>query len=89
VQTHRPPTLQPLGVGRVTAVPPDISQLGMNDEQSDKVLELVVFAFEEGTTREQFMGTVDGVTGWIRSQPGFTSYDLNYSAEEHKWVFAA
>ncbi|MGH2578699.1 MAG: hypothetical protein ACRDG9_13275 [Actinomycetota bacterium] len=61
----------------------------MNDEQTDKVLELVVFALKDGTTREQFMGTVDGVTRWIRSQPGFMSYDLSYSAEEHKWVFSA
>jgi hypothetical protein len=61
----------------------------MNDEQTTKVLELVVFALKVGTTREQFMGTVDGVTVWIRSQPGFISYDLSYSADEHKWVFAA
>jgi hypothetical protein len=61
----------------------------MNDEQASKVLELVVFVLKDGTTREQFMGTIDGVSGWIRSQPGFVSYDLSYSAEEHKWVFAA
>jgi hypothetical protein len=56
----------------------------MNNEQTNKVLELVVFALKEGTTREQFMGTVDGVSGWIRSQPGFMSYDLSYSTGEHK-----
>ena len=61
----------------------------MNDEQTDKVLELVVFALTEGTTRNQFMGTVDSMLGWIRSQPGFMSYDLSFSAEEDKWVFAA
>lgn len=61
----------------------------MNGEQTGKVLELVVFVLKEATTREQFMGTVDSMSGWIRSQPGFMSYDLSYSAEEDKWVFAA
>jgi hypothetical protein len=36
---------------------------GHGQRQTNKVLELVVFALEEGTTHEQFMGTVDGVTG--------------------------
>jgi hypothetical protein len=62
--------------------------MGMTNEQADKVLELVVFTLKEGTTREQSLSTVDGMSGWIRSQPGCASYDMSYSVDD-KWVFAA
>ena len=51
-----------------------------------KVLELVVYQLHEGVSREQFLGTNDAVSSWIRQQPGFISRELVYDAEGDRWV---
>src|SRR5687767_7168202 len=58
----------------------------MPQQQTERVLELVVFKVKEGVTREQFLGTVDAVSTWVRAQPGFLSRDLSYSATEDRWI---
>jgi hypothetical protein len=50
------------------------------------VLELVVYKLHEGVSREQFLGTNDAVSSWIRQQPGFISRELVYDAEGDRWV---
>ncbi len=50
------------------------------------VLELVVYQLHKGTSREQFLGTNDAVSSWIRQQPGFISRELVYDAEGDRWV---
>ncbi len=54
--------------------------------EARKVLELVVFKLGEGVTREQFLATNDGVSAWIREQPGFLSRDLVHDAGGDRWV---
>ncbi len=58
------------------------------DQQSrrGKTLELVVFGLEEDVSHEEFMDTVEAVSVWARSQPGFISRELSYSAESGKYV---
>src|SRR5688500_10360480 len=51
-----------------------------------KVLELVVFKLNDGVSREQFLGTVDGVSSWIGRQPGFVSRELAHDAEGDRWI---
>jgi hypothetical protein len=51
-----------------------------------KVLELVVFRLLEGVTREQLLGAVDAVSGWISTQPGFVSRELCCDAEGDRWI---
>ena len=51
-----------------------------------KILELVVFALNEGVSREQFLGTNDAVSAWISKQPGFISRELSYDAEGDRWI---
>jgi hypothetical protein len=51
-----------------------------------KVLELVVYQLHKGVSREQFLGTNDAVSSWIRQQPGFLSRALVYDAEGDRWV---
>ncbi len=51
-----------------------------------KVLELVVYKLQQGVSREQFLGTNDAVSSWIRQQPGFISRELVYDAEGDRWV---
>lgn len=58
----------------------------MATEQAGKILELVLFKLRDGATREQLLATVDGVSEWAKTQPGFISRDLSYSAEEDKWI---
>jgi len=55
-------------------------------EQNERVLELVVFTVKDGVTRERLLGTVDAVSEWARSQPGFVSRDLSYNASQGKWI---
>ncbi|HEX5995001.1 MAG TPA: hypothetical protein VFY84_07660 [Jiangellales bacterium] len=55
-------------------------------KQSDRVLELVVFSLKDGVSRERLLGTVDAVSAWARSQPGFVSRDLSHNAEQDKWI---
>ncbi len=56
------------------------------ERQPDRMLELVVFTLKYGVTREQLLGTVDAVSAWARSQPGFISRDLSHNAEQDKWI---
>jgi hypothetical protein len=56
------------------------------ESQAGRALELVVFKLAEGVSREQFLGTVDAVSEWIGTQPGFVSRDLSYDAEGDRWV---
>jgi hypothetical protein len=51
-----------------------------------KVLELVVFKLRGRVNREQFLGTVDGVSAWAEQQPGFISRELSYDAEGDRWI---
>jgi hypothetical protein len=51
-----------------------------------RVLELVLFKLKDGATREQLLATVDGVTRWAGSQPGFVSRDLAYSEADDRWI---
>jgi hypothetical protein len=51
-----------------------------------KVLELVVYQLHKGVSREQFLGTNDAVSSWIRQQSGFLSRELVYDAEGDRWV---
>jgi antibiotic biosynthesis monooxygenase (ABM) superfamily enzyme len=55
-------------------------------ETEGKVLELVVYKLHEGVSREQFLGTNDAVSSWIRQQPGFISRELVHDAEGDRWV---
>jgi hypothetical protein len=52
----------------------------------EKVLELVVFKLVDGVSREQFLGTVDGVSRWISRRPGFVSRELAYDEEGDRWI---
>ncbi len=51
-----------------------------------KVLELVVFSLRAGTSREEFLGTVDAVSAWISEQPGFVSRSLVEDREGARWI---
>jgi hypothetical protein len=50
------------------------------------VLEFVVFKLNEGVSRGQFLGTVDAVSSWIGTQPGFVSRVLCHDAEGDRWI---
>lgn len=58
----------------------------MTVEHAAKVLELVVFQLKPGATRDQLLGTVDAVSEWAKTQPGFVSRDLSYSAGDDRWI---
>jgi hypothetical protein len=58
----------------------------MAAEQDQKVLELVVFKLRDGATNDQLLATVDRVSDWVKTQPGFISRDLTYSASEDRWI---
>ncbi len=51
-----------------------------------KVLELVVFNLRAGTSREEFLGTVDAVSSWIAEQPGFVSRSLVEDRADGRWI---
>jgi hypothetical protein len=51
-----------------------------------KVLELVVFKLAPGVSREQFLGTADGLSDWVGRQPGFISRELSHDAEGDRWI---
>ena len=51
-----------------------------------KVLELVVFSLQPGTSREEFVGTVEGVSSWIAEQPGFVSRSLVEDRDGGRWI---
>jgi antibiotic biosynthesis monooxygenase (ABM) superfamily enzyme len=55
-------------------------------DPATKVLELVVYQLHKGVSREQFLGTNDAVSSWIRQQPGFISRELVHDAEGDRWV---
>lgn len=54
--------------------------------REEKVLELVVFRLREGVARERFLETVDPVSQWIATQPGFVSRELAYDEEGERWI---
>jgi hypothetical protein len=56
------------------------------EAHAGKALELVVFKLRDGVSREQFLGTVDAVSSWIRQQPGFVSRELSYDAAGERWI---
>jgi hypothetical protein len=58
----------------------------MAETQEHKVLELVLFKLKDGATPDDLLATVDAVTDWIKTQPGFVSRDLTYSAAEDQWI---
>jgi hypothetical protein len=51
-----------------------------------KVLELVVFNLRAGTSRDEFLATVDGVSSWIAEQRGFVSRSLVEDREGGRWI---
>jgi hypothetical protein len=55
-------------------------------EQAGKVLELVVFKLRDGATREELLPTLDAVSEWLKSQPGFISREFSYDAEGDRWI---
>jgi antibiotic biosynthesis monooxygenase (ABM) superfamily enzyme len=55
-------------------------------DAAGKVLELIIYQLHEGASHEQFLGTNDAVSGWIREQPGFISRELVYDDEGDRWV---
>lgn len=58
----------------------------METERAGRVLELVVFKLKEGVTSERFLATVDAVSEWARTQPGFLSRDLSHDRAEDRWI---
>jgi hypothetical protein len=58
----------------------------METEWGGRVLELVVFNLKEGVTSERFLETVDAVSEWARTRPGFLSRDLSHVAAEDRWI---
>jgi hypothetical protein len=54
--------------------------------RADRVLELVVFKLKEGTKSDQLLETVDAVSGWISSRPGFISRELVNEAGGDRWI---
>jgi hypothetical protein len=64
----------------------DEERVTMASEPGDRVLELVVFNLKEEVTRERFLGTVDAVSEWARTQSGFVSRDLSYVPAEDRWI---
>jgi hypothetical protein len=53
---------------------------------SGNALELVVFKLKEGVSREDLLMTAEGVSDWIKKQPGFISRDLSYDAAGDRWI---
>ena len=51
-----------------------------------RVLELVVFSLRAGTSRDDFLGTVDAVSSWIAEQPGFVSRSLIEEGRGARWI---
>jgi hypothetical protein len=64
----------------------DEERVNMETEQGDRVLELVVFNLKAGVTPERFVATVDAVSEWARTQPGFVSRDLSYVPADDRWI---
>jgi hypothetical protein len=58
----------------------------MAADRADKVLELVIFKLSDGATREDLLATVDAVSDWAKSQPGFISRELSYDAQGDRWI---
>jgi hypothetical protein len=55
-------------------------------DESQKVLELVVFRAKDGVSHDQLLSTVDAVSNWALAQPGFISRELAYSPETNQWI---
>jgi hypothetical protein len=50
------------------------------------VVEIAVFKVKDGVKHEQLLSTVDAVSDWAKTQPGFLSRDLTYSSEQDSWI---
>lgn len=50
------------------------------------VVEVAIFRLRDGVTHDQLLGTVDAVSGWARSRPGFLSRELTYSRDDDSWI---
>lgn len=57
----------------------------MNESQGHAV-ELAIFKVKPGVGRERLLETVGPVSDWVRTQPGFISRDLTYSADTDTWI---
>jgi hypothetical protein len=51
-----------------------------------RVLEVAISKAKPGVTREQILATVDAVSEWVKTQPGFVSRDLTYSPADETWI---
>jgi hypothetical protein len=49
------------------------------------VLECVVFELNDGVDRTGFLAAADGVSAWVRTQPGFVSREL-FEVGGGRWV---
>lgn len=58
----------------------------MTAQSPSSVIDLVLFSLKSGTTREQFLGTIDAVSRWAQGQPGFVSRELSYASAEDRWI---
>jgi len=54
--------------------------------EDKKVFELVVYTIAEGTSEAQFMQAYDGLSDWIKQQPGFVSRELMRGTADGKWI---
>lgn len=54
--------------------------------ETQPVLELVLFAVKAGTTSEEVLATSERVTAWVSGQEGFISRELLRSAEGDQWI---
>ena len=58
----------------------------MGEAEKGQVVEIAIFKLKEGVAREKLLSTVDAVSEWAKSQPGFLSRDLTYSADDDSWI---
>lgn len=58
----------------------------MTADRAERVLELVVFKLSDAATREDLLATVDAVSDWAESQPGFISRELSYDPDGDRWI---
>jgi hypothetical protein len=54
--------------------------------EQQKVLELVIYTLKDGTTEAQFTQAYDGLSEWIKRQPGFVSRDLLRGTADGRWI---
>lgn len=62
----------------------NVHEDGHEDGNGD-VLECVVFELNDGVDRTEFLTAADGVSAWVRTQPGFVSREL-FEVDGGRWV---